>query len=338
MQCNYIELGGKDGDIFRRKIIINIKDKEQVLKRQNFSDTYSTIYRYDNKNQDMANIIGPLYIDLDINDLKQDFEKLKRDVLLLCRRLKTMFHLTDDNLQIFFSGSKGFHILVPHTVFGIKPSKDLNDKYKLIALELKSYTITKSVDTRIYDSKRLFREPNTINSKTGLYKIQMTLNQVRNFTYEQLIERAREPQFIGIPNTEYNEKADIAFNSLIEEIKERQRKTVNHKVARQMLEKKELLPCVKYILQHGAQKGGRNNTAMALASALYQREPDNQQGILEVMQTWNYKKLDEPLSDKELETTVLSAYRNVQDGRRYGCGAFMDMGICVKGCPVKIKR
>lgn len=338
MQCNYIELGGKDGDIFRRKIIIDIKDKEQVLKRQNFSDTYSTIYRYDNKNQDMANIIGPLYIDLDINDLKQDFEKLKRDVLLLCRRLKTMFHLTDDNLQIFFSGSKGFHILVPHTVFGIKPSKDLNDKYKLIALELKSYTITKSVDTRIYDSKRLFREPNTINSKTGLYKIQMTLNQVRNFTYEQLIERAREPQFIGIPNTEYNEKADIAFNSLIEEIKERQRKTVNHKVARQMLEKKELLPCVKYILQHGAQKGGRNNTAMALASALYQREPDNQQGILEVMQTWNYKKLDEPLSDKELETTVLSAYRNVQDGRRYGCGAFMDMGICVKGCPVKIKR
>lgn len=238
MQCNYIELGGKDGDIFRRKIIIDIKDKEQVLKRQNFSDTYSTIYRYDNKNQDMANIIGPLYIDLDINDLKQDFEKLKRDVLLLCRRLKTMFHLTDDNLQIFFSGSKGFHILVPHTVFGIKPSKDLNDKYKLIALELKSYTITKSVDTRIYDSKRLFREPNTINSKTGLYKIQMTLNQVRNFTYEQLIERAREPQFIGIPNTKYNEKADIAFNSLIEEIKERQRKTVNHKVARQMLKKK----------------------------------------------------------------------------------------------------
>lgn len=92
--------------------------------------------------------------------------------------------------------------------------------------------------------------------------------------------------------------------ALIEEIKERQKKTVNHKVARQMLENKELLPCVKYILQHGAQKGGRNNTAMALASALYQREPDNQQGVLEVMQIWNYKKLDEPLSDKELETTV----------------------------------
>ena len=338
MQCNYIELGGKDGDIFRRKIVIDVKDKEQVLKRQNFTDTYSTIYRYDNKNQDMANIIGPLYIDLDINDLQQDFEKLKRDVLLLCRRLKTMFHLTDDNLQIFFSGSKGFHILVPHTVFGIKPSKDLNDKYKLIALELKSYTITKSVDTRIYDSKRLFREPNTINSKTGLYKVQMSLEQIRDIKYEELLKYASTPKELKEVDNTYNVNADISFNSLIEEIKERQRKTVNHKVARQMLEKKELLPCVKYILQHGAQKGGRNNTTMALASALYQREPDNQQVVLEVMQTWNYKKLDEPLSDKELEATVLSAYRNVQDGKRYGCGAFMDMGICVKGCPVRIKR
>ena len=234
MQCNYIELGGKDGDIFRRKIVIDVKDKEQVLKRQNFTDTYSTIYRYDNKNQDMANIIGPLYIDLDINDLQQDFEKLKRDVLLLCRRLKTMFHLTDDNLQIFFSGSKGFHILVPHTVFGIKPSKDLNDKYKLIALELKSYTITKSVDTRIYDSKRLFREPNTINSKTGLYKVQMSLEQIRDIKYEELLKYASTPKELKEVDNTYNVNADISFNSLIEEIKERQRKTVNHKVARQI--------------------------------------------------------------------------------------------------------
>lgn len=338
MQCNYIELGGKDGDIFRRKIVIDIKDKEQVLARQKFSDTYATVYRYDNKNQDIANIIAPLYIDLDINDLENDFEKLKRDLLLLCRKLKTMFSLKDNNLEIFFSGSKGFHILIPHTVLGIKPSKDLNNKYKLIALELKSYTITKSVDTRIYDTKRLFREPNTINSKTGLYKVQMTLEQIRDMSYKQLLIYASAPKNLINPNSDYNINADMSFNSVVEEIKERQKKKVNHKAARQMLENKELLACVKYILQNGAQKGGRNNTAMALASALYQRNSESQQEILEVMQTWNYKKLDEPLSDKELETTVLSAYKNVQDGRRYGCGVFMDMGICVKGCPIRIQK
>lgn len=49
-----------------------------------------------------------------------------------------------------------------------------------------------------------------------------------------------------------------------------------------MIANKELLPCVKYILQNGAVKGGRNNTAMALASALYQRDM-NEERVLEIM-------------------------------------------------------
>lgn len=337
MDCNYVEIGGKINGVFKRNIIVNYLQKQKAIKQQNFSDTYSTIYKYDSKRQDGANIIAPLYIDLDIDDLEHDFEKLRRDVLLLCRRLKTLFNLTDDNIQLYFSGSKGFHIIVPHTIFGIKPCKDLNDKYKLVALELKSYTITKSVDTRIYDSKRLFREPNTVNTKTNLYKVPISLDQIREISYEDLIAYASEPKDMITVNAKHNPKSEEAFNQLIESIKERQKKTVNHKVARQMLENKELLPCVKYILQNGAQKGGRNNTTMALASALYQRQPDNRDEVLDIMKSWNSTKLDDPLDDRELENTVLSAYRNVQDGRRYGCGAFIDMGICVKGCPVRRK-
>lgn len=336
MQCKYIELGGKINGVFKRNILIESSKKEETLNKYNFTDTYSTIYSYDNKNQDLANVIAPLYIDLDINDLEKDYDKLRKDVLLLIRKLKTVFHLQDDNIQIFFSGSKGYHLIIPYQVFGIQPSRDLNDKYKLIATELKSYTITKSIDTRIYDSKRLFREPNTINTKTGLYKVYMTLDQVRNYTYEELIERASSKQDIGEVNIEYNIKSDEAFNRMINELKERQKKTINHKVARQMLQNKELLPCVKYILQNGAQKGGRNNTAMALASALFQRNEDKEY-VEEIMDTWNRTKLDEPLPERELELTVRSAYNNVNDGRRYGCGAFIDMGICVKGCPIRRK-
>ena len=336
MQCKYIELGGKINGVFKRNILIESSKKEETLNKYDFTDTYSTIYSYDNKNQDLANVIAPLYIDLDINDLEKDYDKLRKDVLLLIRKLKTVFHLQDDNIQIFFSGSKGYHLIIPYQVFGIQPSRDLNDKYKLIATELKSYTITKSIDTRIYDSKRLFREPNTINTKTGLYKVYMTLDQVRNYTYEELIERASSKQDIGEVNIEYNIKSDEAFNRMINELKERQKKTINHKVARQMLQNKELLPCVKYILQNGAQKGGRNNTAMALASALFQRNEDKEY-VEEIMDTWNKTKLDEPLPERELELTVRSAYNNVNDGRRYGCGAFIDMGICVKGCPIRRK-
>ena len=182
MQCKYIEIGGKVNGVFKRNILIESSKKEETLKKYDFTDTYSTVYSYDNKNQDLANIVAPLYIDLDINDLEKDYDKLRKDVLLLIRKLRTVFHLQEDNIQIFFSGSKGYHIIIPYEVFGIEPSKDLNDRYKLIVTELKSYTITKSIDTRIYDSKRLFREPNTINTKTGLYKVYMTIDQVRDFS------------------------------------------------------------------------------------------------------------------------------------------------------------
>ena len=331
---SFVEIGGKVNGIFRRNIIIDKSKKEETIKQYKFEDTYSTIYEYDNKEQDKASFIAPLYIDLDADHLEKDYEKLRRDILLLLRKLKTMFNLNDNNIQVFFSGSKGFHIIIPHEIFGFEYSKDINNKYKLLVTELKSYTITKSVDTRIYDNKRLFREPNSINSKTGYYKVQIDLSNLRTMSYDDLIEYASSPKPLFLVDDKYNEKARQAFDDFIDKAKEVQKRSINHNVARTMLANKELLPCVKYILANGAVKGGRNNTAMALASALYQRDM-NEERVLGIMKEWNDTKLDEPLSDREVENTTRSAYRNVRDGKRYGCGAFIDLGICVKGCPVR---
>lgn len=331
---SYIEIGGKVNGVFRRNIIVEKDKKQEAINRYNFEDTYSTVYEYDNKEQDKANYIAPLYIDLDAGHLEKDYEKLRRDVLLLIRKLKTMFSLNDNNIQVFFSGSKGFHIIIPYEVFGFEYSKDINNKYKLLATELKSYTITKSVDTRIYDNKRLFREPNSINSKTGYYKVQIDLANLRTMSYDDLIEYASTAKPLLLIDNKYNDKARQAFDEFIEKTKAIQKRSINHNVARTMLANKELLPCVKYILANGAVKGGRNNTAMALASALYQRDM-NEERVLGIMKEWNDTKLEEPLSDREIENTTRSAYRNVRDGKRYGCGAFIDLGICVKGCPVR---
>ena len=83
MQCKYVEIGGKINNVFRRNIMTTSLNKKKMIKQYNFTDTYSTIYKYDNKNQDMANIIAPFYIDLDIEDLEKDFDKLKRDIIEL---------------------------------------------------------------------------------------------------------------------------------------------------------------------------------------------------------------------------------------------------------------
>jgi DNA primase catalytic subunit len=142
MNCNIIEIGGQKNGYFTRNIFIDSKDLKSSIKQFD-GDIYSTIYKYDSTDQNTANFIAPLYLDLDIDDIENNFIKIKQDLLLVIRRLKTLFYLEDKDIELYFSGSKGFHILINHKIFGFKPSRDINKYYKKIATELKTYTINK---------------------------------------------------------------------------------------------------------------------------------------------------------------------------------------------------
>lgn len=334
-EFNIVEIGGTVNSHFRRNILCKTDEIDNKIKEISFEDVYSTIYRYNTLDQNTADVIAPFYIDLDIDNIEQNYNKLKRDLLLIYRQLKNKLCLQDREIDIYFSGSKGFHILINEKVLGIEPCRNLNDLYKLVALRLKSFSITKCVDTKIYDKKRLLRIPNTINHKTGLYKVPVTINQVKDFTYEQMKEYASEAKTVNKMKIYMrNQKANDAFYGWIEEIREEEKKTINHKMARQFLEKKELLPCVKYILQNGSTQGGRNNTTNALASALFQLGKTYDEA-LEIMQTWNATKNTPPLPGREVEVTTISAFKNVEAGKKYGCSAIRMLGVCLKDCPIR---
>ena len=333
MNCNIIELGGQKNGYFTRNHFIEAKDLKANLKQYD-GDIYCTIYKYDSTDQNTANFIAPLYLDLDIDDIEHNFMKIKQDLLLVMRRLKTVFYLSDKDIEIYFSGSKGFHILISHKIFGFEPSRNINKFYKKIAVELKTYTIHKTVDTKIYDNKRLFRVPNTINHKTGLYKVAMSYDKIKSMnTYEELKEYANKPK-PNIPRLyKYNEKARLAFDELVERIDAEEKAKVNAKLAKEFIQRKELLPCVQYILNHGCAKGNRNNTTVALASSLFQIGKTHDE-VLEIIMHWNITKNEDPLDESEIRTTVRSAMNNANQNRFYGCTMFKDLDVCVKGCPI----
>lgn len=333
-KCNIVELGGIRDGYFIRKVFI--KDNELKNNLKTFeSDTYMTIYKYDNQDQNNANFIAPLYLDLDIDDIENNFFKIKQDLLLLIRRLKTLFFLEDKDIEIFFSGSKGFHILVSHKVFGFQPSKDINKQYKKVAVELNSYTVNQSVDTKIYDNKRLFRVPNTVNSKTGLYKVLISYEKIKKMnSFNELKSYASKPK-PSIPKMyKYNPKAREAFDSLIERIDKEEKDKVNSKLAKEFIRRKELLPCVQYILNNGCSKGQRNNTTVALANSLFQIGKTYDE-VYEIITYWNSEKNEDPLDESEIRSTVTSAFNNAKENRFYGCAAFKDLDVCVKGCPIQ---
>lgn len=335
-KCTIIEMGGVKNGYFTRNHFIQAKELKNNLTNYD-GDIYSTIYKYDSTDLNTANFIAPLYLDLDIDDIEHNFIKIKQDLLLVMRRLKTLFSLSDKDIELYFSGSKGFHILVSHNIFGFKPSRDINKQYKKIAVDLKTYTINQSVDTKIYDNKRLFRVPNTINHKTGLYKVPITYEKVKSInTYNELKAYASSQKPMMPRIYKYNEKARIAFDELIEKIDAEEKAKVNTKLAKEYIQRKELLPCVQYILNHGAAKGNRNNSTVALANSLFQVGKDYNE-VLEIVTYWNATKNEDPLDESEIRTTVQSAYNNAKANRYYGCTMFKDLDVCVKNCPIHRK-
>lgn len=333
---NIVEIGGSINNKFKRNILCHISNVTNELDRHSFEDKYMTVYKYANNNQDMSTVVAPFYLDLDMDDIENNYEKLKRDLHLIYRQLKRILYIEDKDIEIYFSGSKGFHIMVNEKVLDLEPSRTINEDYKLMALRLKSFTIYKTIDTKIYDKKRLFRIVNTVNTKTGLYKVPITIEQINSFTYDDLVKWASEKRPCKPKIYMKNIKAKTAFSDYIKSIKEEEKKRINHKVAREMLEKKELLPCIKYILQNGAMKGQRNNISNVLASALLQCGKTLDE-TLDIMQTWNTKKNEPSLPEKEIDTTTRSAYKNFEAGRKYGCSAIRLLGVCIKDCPVHKK-
>ena len=92
---NIVEIGGVINNHFRRNILCNISEVDDKLREMNFTDVYSTIYKYNKEDQNISDVVAPFYIDLDINDIEVNYNKLKRDLLLIYRQLKNKLFLQD---------------------------------------------------------------------------------------------------------------------------------------------------------------------------------------------------------------------------------------------------
>lgn len=328
----YIEFGGVIKGYFKRKIYLKIDHDyqskfNQFLKETHNKDSYYTIYKYETDDYEECNVIAPLYFDIDVS-IKDDrsFNYAVADTLMVVSTLMLEFGIPLDLIQIYFSGSKGFHVLVDSDVLGIKPSKSLNDDYKVIAQRMKNYTLHDSVDTSIYDRKRLFRIPNSINSKTGLYKVPLTIDELRGVTLEEMKDIASAPRELSTVKPRLVESAMNKYRRIIlaNRMKNHKKKHPRSVIS---FQKKKPLPCVVRILKEGVSEGGRNNTCTAVSSALAQSGYDKDE-IQDMMIGWNQLN-DPPLPESEVIRTVQSAYSLAEAGKGYGCTFFKDNGYCV---------
>lgn len=119
---------------------------------------------------------GPLYFDLD--DKSSPASTAKHLVTLIDSLLK--LDVQENTLEVYASGGKGFHMLVPAETFIEKVAKTgyqhLPHIYKEMAFEL----AVPYMDFVVYSGRkgRMFRMPNVLRPNK-LYKVQVTVDEVR---------------------------------------------------------------------------------------------------------------------------------------------------------------
>ena len=268
-----------------------------------------------------------LPVDLDHPELVPAWEAAKRLSSLLIER----WGIDGNALQIYFSGAKGFHLMLDTRLFGkIAPSKNLPTIFdslrRHLAQELPE-SLRATVDLSIKDRVRLIRLPNTVHEKSQLYKIVLSADELENLTSAQIRELARAPRPLPLTDeTGLVSRVEVNANRAAVELFQRVRRQLARLARKPFVYRfrrpadivRPEFPCAgaQTIWESHIDAGSRNNCAIRLASEfrlLGLTSDETEARLLE----WNERNQIE-LSPEELRGVTHSAYQHPFP-YRYSC-------------------
>lgn len=136
--------------------------------------------------------IGDLIFDFDCSDAP---EKAQADCFGCVTKLCETYGLSQDSIEIFFSGSKGFGARIPYELFLKQVIPHIQEIYLRFIAPLKfKYS---SIDTAIYIKARLWRLPMSVHVKTGLWRIHLSLDELNSLTLGEIRNMAAEPRSLA---------------------------------------------------------------------------------------------------------------------------------------------
>ena len=154
-------------------------------------DAYTSLYYYDDTAKKHFDEKGSLagIKDVKTNTLLWDFDNVedielsRREAVILATRLVEQEQIHPDDIEVYFSGNKGFNVKVTLDHF-ITP-----DEFKAATNKLADGLTT--FDPVVSDPNRIIRVENTKHPKSGLYKIPLHAYELDELSIEHIKELAK---------------------------------------------------------------------------------------------------------------------------------------------------
>jgi DNA-binding PadR family transcriptional regulator len=239
-------------------------------------------YAFDRDNPYYGPVLSNLYFDFDSKD---NLNRAKAEALD-CIEIFKGYGVPIEAIKKRFTGGKGFSVEIPFQFFDLEPSEHLPTIWKKIALQLKSIKGWRTMDSSVYDRRRLWRLTNT-RHQSGLYKIPVTYDEMKSSIKKILDKALRKVNYAGptgyISDMERNYDPLPDCVSLYHKAKEEVEKEARERLVNienyvgkeipEMFEEAKVWPCVRERIMRGVNidegKFRREPTAFNIAVALH---------------------------------------------------------------------
>ena len=288
-------------DVKNRNCVTTVDGFIKELAKSRF-ECYRSFFRFGkeffkwvNEKGTVAGYKNDCWTDVYVIDLDnpENHELARQDAIKLEKFLSDRGIVCD----IAFSGNKGFHLTFPFDL-DIRPSPEIPYICKQIGVLIQEESGVK-IDLQIYELNRLIRATNTINTKSGLYKIPLTIEEL-NTSIDNIKALAKAPRkFMPRASSDKKYLADLYD------------KHSHSRVYTKNFHDK--FPCYSKLLK-GVGEGERNEACTRLAN-YFARKGLDITVITTFLTNWNARNTP-PLPLNEINAAAKAAQEH---GYRYGC-------------------
>ena len=280
---------------------------------------YRSLYLYDDNAveeiQDkgsVSNYYGTRFIDkvlIDIDKGQDTNDQTLKNARNYLMALENEGLNLKNAVQVYFSGS-GYHFILPNSIFNFQASPELP-----YIVRKTMASLLPGIDEMVYIRSAIYRLPHTINLKTNLYKIPLTVKELMNKSADDIMKLAKTPR-IEFQYTELFGDGEFEHLVIEEAPSVQEFKTV--------VENSNVVPCIQRMLKNGPDQGCRNNTIMRIASHFRRHGVPSEYAKVSMLH-WNNNSLEDNVVIDKVEQTYNRGYQ-------YGCQDELMAKYCQTKC------
>jgi hypothetical protein len=338
-----------------RNQVVRVDEVPGLVERWGAEECYASIFRFSadvllylaehrvDGRPSIAGYDGPLWapflpLDIDAHAPRSTLS----DALKLARRthdvLVGRWDVPPSAVHIYFSGAKGFHILVDTRAAGrVVAASNLHRifvRVRLAILEELPPAAQALFDLVIGDKVRLLRLPNTRHADSRLFKVALTAEELQRCSADEIRGLARTPRpLTRVTSAGLDPLEPVAAAPALVERFERARRALRRERgahpsrsgAPPAAVEEALCGARRAMWRVDLSPGSRNNVAIRLASAFRLAGYTRAQS-LELLRDW-VERQTQPLPADEIERVAHSAYARSY-AYTYGCHDQVIRGFC----------